>query len=54
MRISEHDRQRALTAVAAVRRGDDRAYNAEVNASIRDGGFLRFAYALAELAKDTE
>lgn len=51
MRISETDRQRAVTAVHAVKRGDLKAYNDEVNASIRDGGWLRFAYALAELGK---
>lgn len=52
MRISEKDRQRATAAVAAVRRGDEGAYNAEVNASIRDGGFLRLMRGIAEMATD--
>lgn len=50
MKIAEKDRQRATAAVAAVKRGDDSAYTSEVNASVRDGGILRFTYALAELA----
>ncbi|MCZ4077819.1 hypothetical protein O1W68_07700 [Rhodococcus sp. H36-A4] len=50
MRISEKDRQRATAAITAVKRGDNKAFNAELNTVIKDGGIIRFTYALAELA----
>ncbi|MDV8055073.1 MULTISPECIES: hypothetical protein [unclassified Rhodococcus (in: high G+C Gram-positive bacteria)] len=51
MRISDTDRQRATTAVHAVKRGDTAGFNSEMDDAIRDGGWMRFAYALAELGE---
>lgn len=54
MRISEADRQRAVEAVHAVKRGDKAGFNGEMDDAIRDGGWMRFAYALAELGEVTD
>ncbi|WP_179277603.1 hypothetical protein [Rhodococcus sp. 14-2496-1d] len=54
MRISDTDRQRATAAVNAVKRGDTTGFHKEIDNSIQDGAFLRFAYALAELGEVTE
>jgi hypothetical protein len=54
MRISDTDRRRAVAAVHAVKRGDSAAFNGEMDDAIRDGGWMRFAYALAELGEVTD